>query len=185
MALGKRIKALRKDKRMTLDQVAKKSGVAKATLSKIENGIALGTLRTHLKLCEALDVNLSDLYAGIEQGIEGDIVALEAESKEPELFTYDEKASSVILSTGVSRKHMLPQLLMLDAGGKTPLEQNPRGTEKFLFVLEGQVEAKVGERSYKLKQSSVLYFRSSLPHFFRNTSKVPAKFLCVTSPVAL
>ncbi len=62
MKLGEKLKLLRKDKDLTLDKLAELSGVAKATLSRIENGVTAGNLNTHLKICEALQVNLGELY---------------------------------------------------------------------------------------------------------------------------
>ena len=58
MKLGEKLKALRKQKDLTLDKLAEISGVAKATLSRIENGVTTGNLNTHLKICDALGVNL-------------------------------------------------------------------------------------------------------------------------------
>lgn len=118
--------------------------------------------------------------------MEDEVSSVEPGAKEePELFTYDEKTASVILTTGLKKKNMLPQLLILQPQGKTHLEQDPYGTEKFLFGLGGKLEVKVGENSYSLTKDGALYFRSSYPHFIRNVGQEEAKCLCITSPVAL
>jgi transcriptional regulator with XRE-family HTH domain len=48
--LGKRIKELRKSKKMTLVEIAKKTGIDQATLSRMENGKMTGTLDSHMRL---------------------------------------------------------------------------------------------------------------------------------------
>lgn len=182
--LGQRLKTLRNEKKLTLSELSRKANVARATISRVEMGRICGNLRTHLKLCQALDITLKEFYLGTKL-MEGEVSSIEPGAKEAELFTYDEKTRSVILTTGLKKKNMLPQLLILKSQGQTHLEQNPYGTEKFLFGLEGELEAKVGEKTYSLKKGGALYFKSSYPHFIRNLGQEEARCLCITSPVSL
>lgn len=185
MKLGEKLKMLRKEKDLTLDQLAKMSSVAKATLSRIENGVTTGNLNTHLKICEALRVNLGELYKGLE-GTEEKVTAFDEKSiKEAEVFSYDEKVSSIILAKQTGKKQMLPQLLMIESQKGTPTEENQPGTDKFVFCLEGEAELTIGGKIYPLKKNSSTYFDASLPHSVRNIGKNTAKLIVVVSPVAL
>lgn len=185
MDLSERIKLLRKQKGLTLAQVAQKTGIAQSTLSRIESGIRSGNLKTHLKICDALGVKPSELYAGLEMPAEK-IAPIESRfSEEAESFTYNKNAYSIILAKAVSKKNMLPQILMLEPNGKTAVEEDPAGTEKFIYCLKGNIEVIVEDKHYFLKETDTLYFRSSLPHSIKNTGKEKAKCLSVTSPVTL
>lgn len=185
MNLGEKLKKLRKSRDLTLDDISKKSGVGKATLSRIENNITTGTLKTHMKICETLNVNLKDLYEGLDVPRE-EISALgEKTTEETEVFSYDAKTKSIILTKNAQRKNMLPQLLLIEPQGKTHLEQNSAGIEKFVFCVDGQIQVNIDNKEYALKKGSSLYFNSFLPHYFINLGKKPAKCLVVTSPVAL
>lgn len=185
MKLGEKLKLLRKEKDLTLDKLAEMSGVAKATLSRIENGVTAGNLNTHLKICEALRVNLGELYKGLENA-EAKITAFDEKSlKDAEVFSYDEKVSSIILAKQTGKKHMLPQLLMIEPSKGTPIEENKPGTDKFIYCLEGEAELKIGEKVYPLKKNSSTYFDSSLPHSIKNIGKNTSKLIVVVSPVAL
>ena len=62
MHVGEIIHKLRKSKKMTLLELSNTSGVALATLSRMENGKMTGTLESHMNICKALEVNLPDLY---------------------------------------------------------------------------------------------------------------------------
>ncbi len=62
MNLGINIKKLRKRRHLTLHDVAAKTGIDMATLSRIENGKMTGTLQSHLAIAKILDVHLPDLY---------------------------------------------------------------------------------------------------------------------------
>lgn len=58
---GEKIKLLRKEQRLSQEELARKANISRATLSFIENGlsenVALGTLR---KLANALNVSIKD-----------------------------------------------------------------------------------------------------------------------------
>ena len=180
--LGARIRSLRKERSLSLEEVSAKSGVALATLSRIENGKGSGTFRTHQRIADAFGLPLTELYRNLrEQDREAHL--LEAKSEEAETFTYDEKTSAILLAKQVSRKQMLPQMLILESGGKTTMEQYPPGTDRWIFGLEGSAEVTVGESAYRVSEGSTLYFRASLPHSFQNPGKQTAKLVSVTSPV--
>ncbi|MDD5005587.1 MAG: XRE family transcriptional regulator [Candidatus Omnitrophica bacterium] len=185
MNIGEKLKRLRKSRDLTLDDIAKKSGVGKATLSRIENDITQGTLKTHMKICEALNLNLKDLYEGLDIPKEEITTLSEKTTNETEIFSYDERAKSVILTKNAQRNSMLPQLLILEPQGKTHLEQNTAGTEKFVYCTEGQIHIDIEDKQYELKKGTSLYFKSSLPHRFINIGKKPAKCLVISSPAAL
>ncbi len=184
MELGERIRTLRKENRLSLEKLANKSGVALATLSRIENGKGSGTFRTHRRIAEAFGLPIAELYRGLQE-TEQEAALLEPTSDEAETFTYDEKASALILARQVASKQMLPQLIVLQPKGKTSLEQYPHRTERWLFVLEGVVTAMIGTRKYEIAKEGTLYFKGSIPHFFMNGAATTAKMICVTSPVSL
>ena len=174
MELGDKIRALRKQAGWTLEEFRQKSGVALGTLSRIENGKTSGNVRTHAKLCEALGISLPELYKDVPL-LDGDSEPITPTSEEVETFVYDEKASAILLAKQVMQKNMLPQLIVLQPDGHTHQEQNRPGCEKWLFVLEGEIEVVVGERRYRLKKHGTLYFKASAPHQLSNAGKAIAK----------
>ena len=184
MEFGKKIRTLRKEHGLSLEQLAGKSRVALATLSRIENGKGEGTFRTHQRIAEAFGIQLTEMYRGLQEP-EQEAVSITPEVEEAEIFTYDEKASAILLTKQVSRKQMLPQLIVLQPGGKTTLEQYRKGTERWLFGLEGTIDVIVDKKSYRLSQGGTLYFKASLPHQLQNGNPVTGKVISVTSPVVL
>jgi len=185
MNIGQKLQKLRKERDLTLEDIQRRSGVGKATLSRIENDITAGTLKTHMKICEALSINLRDLYEGIDVPRE-EIAPLDQKGlADAEVFSYDQKATSVILTKQAQKKNMLPQLILIETDGKTHLEQNPVGTERFLYCVDGEIEISIEDKSFSLKKGTSLYFNSALPHRIINIGKKQAKCLSVTSPVAL
>lgn len=182
--LGARIRFLRKDLGFTLEQLSQKSGVALATLSRLENGKGQGTFRTHQRIADAFGLPLPELYRNLQEQVP-EAHLIEPGGEEAESFTYDDKASAVLLARPVPRRQMLPQMILLKPGGKTSLEQYPAGTERWLLGLEGAVEVAVGEKAYRVPQGGTLYFKASLPHRLENKETTTARVISVTSPASL
>lgn len=184
LTLGAWLRSLRKERGWSLEQLSAKSKVAMATLSRIENGKGTGTFRTHRRIADAFGITLPEMYRGLQEQ-DQEVIFIEPGSEEAETFTYDEKSSAILLTRQVTAKQMLPQLIMLQPGGKTSLEQYALGTERWVFGLEGAVEVQVGEKSYPVTSGGTLYFKASLPHRLHNNTDKAAKVISVTSPAAL
>jgi len=183
MDLGKTIHALRKENKMTLLELANKSGVALATLSRMENGKMTGTLESHMKICEALNAELSELYINLYPQRKS--VELQKHKSRTEIFVHDKRSSSEMLASKVLNKKMMPILIKLGKGGSTHKEETKHGTEKFMYVLEGRIEASIGSEKYNLSKNDSLYFDSNAPHYIKNTGSSDARVVCVTCPPVL
>lgn len=184
MDIGTRIRALRKERSLSMEKLAARSNVAVGSLSRIENSKGGGNSRTIEKVADALKLSVAELYRGLEAPSQTTAL-LEPQPRGAQVYTYDEKASAILLTTQVSRKNMLPQMIVLQPEGKTAKEQYPKGTERWVFVLEGEVEAKVGKESFRIPKGGTLYLDASDPHQFHNTHRFVAKLISVTNPVVL
>ena len=90
MKIGKRIHQLRKEKDMTLEELSEKSGVALATLSRMENNKMTGTLKSHNSICKALGASIAELYKEAED--ESKTVEAVPRGKRTEHFVHAKKA---------------------------------------------------------------------------------------------
>lgn len=185
MDIGNKLKALRKKSGLTLLELSEKTGIAQSTLSRIEKGLRTGNVKTHLKICQALGIKISQLYAGLGEDSQEEISPIETEAQDVEGFRYNEKAFAVALAREQFKKKMKPELLVISPSHSAKEPGDPPGTEKFIFCEEGQIEVKVNKAAYRLKKGSSLYFNSSLPHYFKNIGKQTAKCLCVSTPVRI
>ncbi|MCK5580209.1 MAG: helix-turn-helix transcriptional regulator [Candidatus Omnitrophica bacterium] len=184
MKIGTKINILRKERGMTLTELSNKSGVQIATLSRIENGKMTGTLDSHMAIARTLGLEIIDLYKDLKlDDKEPDTTEREPESAES--FLYNDKASYEILTTQIFSKRMMPIVLRVEPGGVTNPEQNRPRSEKFLFVLEGNITVHVGEQAYPLCPNQTLYFDASVKHRFENSGEVTTRLISVTTPVEL
>lgn len=185
-SLGARLRALRKAQKVTLVELAKASGVDTATISRIETGKMSGTLQSHIRLATALGVKLTELYAGIEEARTRGAVTLQGPSGHKDVYVHQAgKSALAMLTTDVMQKKLMPVLVTIEPGGSTHREEARVGTEKFLYVLEGAIEARIGEETHALKRGSSLYLDASIPHTLKNAGRSVAKCLSVVTPPVL
>lgn len=181
--LGQRIKELRKTRKLTLVEIAKKTGIDQATLSRIENGVMTGTLESHMKISDVLGINLPSLY--------DDVITKTNEIKEKaarqkiETFSHSSGAVSEMLTTNILRKKMMPVLLKLKPGGQTETEEFSAGTERFIYVIKGSVQILAEGEKNEVHSGESFYFDASKPHHFKNLTKSEVWALSVSTPVSL
>ena len=183
MYIGAKLHALRKAKKMSLTELSKISGIQLATLSRIEHQKMVGTLESHINIAKALGIDITDLYRDIDK--QQAMVEFSESQQRTDVFTHSEHSSYEILTKNVLQKRMMPVLIRIDARGKTNQEQNQPGSEKFIFVLEGTIEANIQGQKFNVSKNNTLYFDASLPHTFTNMGKATAKVLCIGTPVTL
>ena len=177
--LGQRIRKIRKEKGITLVEIAKKTGVAQATLSRIETGSMMGTVESHEKIAEAIGVGLAELYSGVDRRYEQIAHTKEQERK---VAHHGRNVEVSLLTSESSKKKITPLLIALQAGAQTQREHNERGVEKFFYVLEGEVKVKVDKEDYALRAGETLYFDASLAHQITNEKQKTARILAAVSP---
>ena len=183
MYIGETVHKLRKEHRMTLVELAEKSGVALATLSRMENGKMTGTLESHMKICEALGIALPDLYKNLYPSKKA--VDFQKRKSRTDVFIHDKKSSEEMLASKVLNKKMMPVLIKIAKGGKTQKEETKPGIEKFIYVLDGKIEASIGEEKYNLGRNDSLYFESNVPHYLKNIGAGDARIISVVCPPTL
>ena len=184
--IGARLRALRKSQKVTLVELAKASRVDAATISRIETGKMTGTLECHIQLATALGVKITELYAGIEEARTRNAVTLQPASRRGDVYVHEAGKSSIaMLTTDILSKKLMPVLITIEPGGSTHKEETKVGTEKFLYVLEGALEARVGDATHELKRGSSLYLDASIPHVLKNVGRSTAKCLSVVTPPVL
>ena len=178
--LGQRIRSLRKEKGLTLVEVSQKTGIAQATLSRIETGTMMGTVDSHEKMAQVLGVGLPELYSGVDGRYEQ--LSHLTKASDRKVTHHSRNVQIELLTSESSKKKITPLLLTLQGESETGKEHQERGVEKFIYVLEGEVKAKIDKEEFVLNQGETLYFDASFTHQFINEKTKAAKLLLTGSP---
>lgn len=177
--LGTIIRTERKKKKITLVELAKMTGVAQASLSRIETGVMTGTVESHKRISEALGISLAELYDGIDTRVD----TIDKQEGAEETVTYvDDTIKIEVLTTNIAAKKIVPFLYTISPLSQTNSEKLERGVERFFFVVAGTVKVVVKDREFFLSTRGTLYFDASLPHHIVNATDSQAMVLCATSP---
>ena len=181
--LGTRIQYLRKQRKMTLVDMSKKTHLDMATLSRMENEKMVGTLDSHMRIAQALGLRLPQLYDEVAQKLEA--VKEKALRQKVETFSHSSGAVAELLTSGILQKKMMPVLLRIKPKGATEPEEHTAISERFVYLLKGSLEVTIGEEVKILNPGDSLYFNASVLHSFKNTSKTESELLSVVTPTSL
>ena len=170
-ALGARLRDLRRERGWTLEEAADRCGVARSTLSKIENDQMSPTFDLLTRLTAGFDLNITELFVALSPalGAARRAVTRAGEGQLQQTPTYVHE----FLCTDIVRKQMLTFTSRLTAHGVDEFAEWVRHEgEEFLYVLEGSVQ--VLTEFYEpthLNKGDSMYFDSRMGHCCLSTSR--------------
>lgn len=174
MDIGYKIKQLRLQKGLTLEELASRCELTKGFLSQLERNLTSPSISTLNDLLEVLGSSLSDFF--LEEKEEKVIF----QGKD---FFVDEREEYTVnwIVPNSQKNEMEPILLELLPGAKS-FEVNPSHGEEFGYVLEGRVILVNGNNEYILKKGETFYLNGKDHHYIRNDKKSVAKILWISTP---
>lgn len=164
--VGNTLKSLRKERKLTLKDLAEKTGVSISFLSQVERGKSSVTLESLKKIADALGVNPSVFFA--KDDLQDDL------NTRRERFYYKD------LSDGIQDANFSPILVSLQPGEN---EGNAfsHGGHEFLFVVEGLLTVEVDGKQLQLSEQQSILFDAHKTHYWFNHTEQVVRFLVVSS----
>lgn len=174
--VGKTINRLRKQKQLTLDQLAGQCGVSKSMLSQIERNETNPTLAIVWRLADALGQSIDELIRG-EEG--GHNLAIIPNGSAPVLHDPNGTYTLKILSPADLVNNIEWYELCLQPGGELVSDPHIARTVEHLTVLDGEIEITTGEEFGVLKNGETARYGADRPHKIANNTDKDAKALLV------
>ncbi len=176
-SIGLKIKEMRTEQNLTLQQVADMAGCSAAYVSQIENDKASPSIATLKRIAKVLNARIVDFFV---DEIREEEVVLTAEQW-PKVSLEGWRADIKQMVQTVSHKHMQPFHTVIQPGGGSRESYSHAG-EEFGLVLEGEMTLKVGPDTFLVKAPSSFYYSSLLPHSWINEGDKPCRVVWVVSP---
>jgi len=177
-AIGREVRIFRHQLGMTVTQLAQSANMSAGMLSKIENGQTSPSLATLTELSRALQVPVTSFFRRFEE--ERSATYVKAGQGLP-IERRGTRAGHQYQLLGHSFSRLLavePYLITLSKDSDVfPIFQH-EGVE-FLFMLEGEVGYRHGDKTYLLQPGDSLYFDADVPHGPEELRKLPARYLSV------
>ncbi len=179
--LGERVRELRKARGWTLEQAAVQAGLARSTLSKIENGQMSPTYEALKKLAEGLSISVPQLFTPPSRAQANGRMALtrSGEGQHHATATYEHE----LLAGTLTRKQMLPYRARIRARRIEEFDGWVRHDgEEFLYVLTGVIRLYTEfYEPVEMRRGDSAYYDATMGHNLVSVSADDATVLWVTS----
>jgi quercetin dioxygenase-like cupin family protein len=168
--IGKRIKAVRTRKKMTLNQLANDTGYSIDYLKSVEGGKEMPPVGTLLQISRSLHIDSGELLRDQQETLDQRV---DAYAKRTENYAY------TTLTPGAEHKHLKAFRIQIEAKQAHKGVGYQHEGEEFVYVLQGEIEVSVGENVNHLQPGQSLHFNSGVQHHMRNTGDTEAELLVV------
>ena len=174
--IGGQLRVARQAARMSIAEVAKRSGLTKGFVSKLERDLTSVSVASLIRLCDTLGISVGSLF----RAPRGEVVR----SGEYPQINFGGKGIREYLLTPNGEKRVQAILSHIEPGGGSGEEPYSLPTDvEFAFVLAGQLRIVVAGDELTLGEGDAFTFQSSAEHTFRvPPSAGPATVLWVFSP---
>ena len=178
-AIGQRIRNVRHDKGLSLDELAKRTGFAKSYLSQIENLKREPSLSALSQIAHVLEVDVLFLLSGEKQnsGVQSFTIVKKGERK-----TVNRPLGSLAYiydSITYKKQDRLMEGYIVTMGLEFPPEPFVHEGQELVYGLEGTHEFVYDGKTYLLEEGDCYYFDSNKPHFGRSVGEKLGKVLVV------
>lgn len=179
LALSIKLRRIRAEKNWTLDEVSQRAGLARSTLSKIENGLMSPTYDVLQKITQGLEIDMIELFkpdvANVAAGMRSITRVDGGTTHETTAYRYE------LLATDLSKKTILPFKAKIHARSFDDFSEWIRHDgEEFLCVLSGAIEVLTEfYEPTRLSAGESIYFDSRMGHALISVSPEEAEVLWV------
>lgn len=179
--IGETVRGLRKQKRLTLAQLADLTGLSPAIISQLERGRANPSFSTLAQLAHGLDIPVGKLLPSYHETPSP--VVRKGERRDLRGATPEGMGQAVY-------ELLVPDLngalevtwIVTDPGHDTSAVPFTHGGEEFGLVISGRLEVFAEGELFTLRAGDSIRFDSTQPHWFRNSSDEQCVIVWVNTP---
>ena len=173
--IGQKIRNLRNKNGLTQEELAARCELTKGFISQLERGQTAPSVSTLEDIVECLGTNLSEFF--------GDEKEPKIVYTEDDYFEKEDKNGNIVewLITSAQGCNIEPILVKLKPG-TVMSEDKPHEGEEFGYVLQGAINLKLGNRSYKVKKGDSFIYKASETHSIESASDKESVFLWISTP---
>lgn len=166
-AVGPRLRAIRKQRRVTLSQIAELTGMSVSTLSRVESGQRRATLEVLLPLARAYRMPLDNLIGAPATG-------------DPRIHPRPVTRQGVVwvpLSRESGGINAYKQVLPVPATLPEKLDQQVHEGYEWIYVLGGRMRLALGDKDFEMGAGEAAEFDTRTPHALANIGERPLELL--------
>jgi transcriptional regulator with XRE-family HTH domain len=172
-SIGPKLRGLRKQTGLSLQQLSDRSDVSPAAIHKIEQGDMVPTITTLLKIAGALNRPIA-YFVDEETDASEPIVFTPAAEHRP-IFTSHTGIDLAGISGPYGRFFLAgakATVVPAASSGSKPMEHPG---EELVYVVEGELEFTVNDNTYLIGPGDALHFRTDQKHAWANRGQLPVR----------
>lgn len=175
-SIGSLLKARRRELGLTLQELAARSALSAAFLSQAERGKATPSIVSLINIAKALE---TDIHYFITPPAPTSLVR---RADDPQYVDIDSPVVYKRLDTEIRNQRMSALIMEIPPGTCLPAVHRDEGEDLF-YVLEGEVEQRIGDKVFTLQKGDSAHHNTQIEHDVVNKSDQVAKLLWVGTPV--
>lgn len=180
--VGEKIKQIREMKKVSLDELAERSGMELSIVQKIEREKNVPSLAPLIKIARALGVRLGTFLDDSDSY--GPVLVRSGEYHKGARFTSQtsearEHLNFFSLAFDKAGRNMEPFIVDIEPGLQSDYMLSSHEGEEFIYVLEGEIEINYGKEVYQLNKGDSIYLDSIVLHNVHAGSNKSARILAV------
>jgi transcriptional regulator with XRE-family HTH domain len=175
--VARNVRLLREQRGLSLAELARQAGLAKQTLSKLEQGTGNPTVDTLFSIAGALGVPVTRLVAEREQVMtvqRGDDVVWERHGG------YESRSLDHVYGSGVIENYLVR--IGGSPGAEKPSEPHPVGTLEHLYVISGRVRVGPADAPVELAAGDFVRYPGDRPHVYESLDGESLVHIVVSVP---
>lgn len=178
--ISNKIREKRKEKSITIQELADRAEVSKGLISQIENSRTIPSLQVLLNIIRSLNLDLNDFFSGVHYLSQASKVII----KRPEDYVPFEKEAA----RGFKYKRILTKSIKNFTIDIVLLELEPKASRQaivktdayeYKYIIKGKVEYVINGKTHTLEEGDSLFFDGRLGHKPSNLSNEEALILVV------
>lgn len=167
--VAKNIKRLREEKKLSMDELAKLSGVSKSMLAQIERGDGNPTISTLWKISNGMKVPFDALTVRPKSPYE----IVKTSELQP-LLEDGGKVKNYSLFPDDENRRFAVYYLELDKESYWESEPHLKGTTEFITIFAGKIEIYSGQQRFVVEERESIRFKADVFHSYKNIGDEPA-----------
>ncbi len=182
--VGLKVKGFRESKKLTVDDLAERSGLSAEQILSIENDENLPSLGPLIKVARALGVRLGTFLDDSDKL--GPVVSRLADREKESTISFSNGAAEArknmvyhALAREKAGRHMEPFVIEVQANEAKDFKLSAHEGEEFIYVLSGELEIAYGKETYKLSAGDSIYYDSIVMHHVHGVSGQAAQILAL------
>lgn len=163
--IGNQIRALRKEKNMTLSEMAEKTELSLGFLSNLENNQTSPTIANLHKICNALSITLNDIL--LSATVEQNVVVVRADSRK----TLFEQDNGTLRYESMTVRNKDIKVTSMIISGDQLFSFSLHDHDELGIIIEGILELRVEDKNYFLYPGDTIYIKAHTMHSGKRASK--------------